>query len=150
MRDTYAPMRLFPLSLSLITTFNLATKLGGAGNMSCKGTLQLYLTDARLSRFNLRNPGETLPLNIIRMERLIATEQCYTGVKISTQMIPIANLPRLQNLIQTRRHLVLLVLVLPLRYLHIWHIPILLLMLSGPTALQQQQQQQHQWEGNEL
>ena len=46
--------------------------LGGARNMSCKA-LELCFMDAYLNKFNLINSDEALPLNIIRMERLIAT-----------------------------------------------------------------------------
>ena len=51
-------------------------RLGKAGNMSCK-VLESYLTDACLSIFSTINLGEALPLNIIRMNWLIAYEQCF-------------------------------------------------------------------------
>jgi hypothetical protein len=49
------------------------TELGGARNMSCK-VLELYLVVVCLSIFSTINLGEVLPLNIIRMDWLIANE----------------------------------------------------------------------------
>lgn len=57
---------------SIITFFNGETRLGGAWNMSLK-MLKLNLMDVCLSKFSLINSGETLSLDIIRMDWLIAT-----------------------------------------------------------------------------
>lgn len=42
--------------------------------------LELCLMNVCPSKFSLIISGESLPLNIIRMERLRTTEYCYTAV----------------------------------------------------------------------
>jgi hypothetical protein len=64
--------------LKTITSSSYNCRMGGAGNESNtihNYTMLTYIFHTNI--FNLINSGESLALNVIRMEQLIGIEQCY-------------------------------------------------------------------------